>query len=104
MWKFGPLPLPQPAGIDNEHSTAQKCFAFMLPLAKLYADDSIRDVADLEQEKERRQREQGIPILGKVPPEYTLQVAEQKTERRDEDRAPRDPHDHGVRADDDRAR
>ena len=102
MWKFGPLPLPQPAGIDNEHSTAQKCFAFMLPLAKLYADDSIRDVADLEKKSDDNAN-RGFRSLAKCHPNTRCKLRK-KNERRDEDRAPRDPHDHGVRADDDRAR
>ena len=49
-WDFGELTDPQPKRVPNDHPTIQKAFKFLLPIAKCYANGTLKSPAELKQE------------------------------------------------------
>ena len=43
LWRFGDLPLPQPAPIPEQHPTLEKALKLMIPIASAYERNELVD-------------------------------------------------------------
>ena len=79
LWKFGPLPLPQPRPVPSDCPALVAAIKFLVPLGEAWANDEIKDKDELKQEKDARLKKLGIKGWGKVPQEYSTARLRAKT-------------------------
>ena len=56
LWKFGPLPLPQPAPLPRGHETLEKAIDFMMKFVEMWKLDKVQDKKKLRELKVQEEK------------------------------------------------
>ena len=81
LWKFGPLPLPQPRPVPRDCAALMAAIDFLVPLGEAWANDSIKDKDVLKKDKDARLKKLGIALWGKVPQQYSTSSKRNKASK-----------------------